>query len=60
MKDFILKSKCPIKMQYDVRGVQTRYVRMPMADQHKPSCVPCLQKPIYNTNTMLLLLHLFL
>ena len=45
-------TNAPIKMQYDVRGVQTRYVRMPIADQHKPSCVPCLQKPIYNTNTM--------
>ena len=42
----------PIKMQYSIRSVPTRYVEMPILDCHKPATVPCQQKPIYNTETM--------
>jgi len=45
-------TNAPIKMEYSIRSVPTRYVLMPTVDQHQPSCVPCLQKPIYNTQTM--------
>ena len=42
----------PIKMQYSIRSVPTRYVEMPILDCHQPATVPCQQKPIYNTETM--------
>ncbi len=45
-------TNAPIKMEYSVRSVPTRYVRMPILDKHEPASVPCLQKPIYNTQTM--------
>ncbi len=45
-------SSAPVKMQYSIRSVPTRYVQMPILDCHKPATVPCQQKPIYNTDTM--------
>jgi hypothetical protein len=45
-------SSAPVKMQYSIRSVPTRYVQMPILDCHKPVTVPCQQKPIYNTDTM--------
>jgi|TARA_B100000795_G_scaffold238389_1_gene199483 hypothetical protein len=45
-------SNAPVKMQYDIRPVQTRYVQMPILDCHKEATVPCLKVPIYNTEQM--------
>ena len=45
-------SNAPIKMQYDIRSVPTRYVQMPILDCHQEATVPCQKKPIYNTETM--------
>jgi len=42
----------PIKMQYSIRPVPTKYVTMPIVDCRRPSNVPCQHKPIYNTQTM--------
>ena len=42
----------PIKMQYSVRPVPTKYVHMPVVDCRRPANVPCLQNPIYNMQTM--------
>ena len=39
-------SSAPVKMQYSIRSVPTRYVQMPILDCHKPATVPCQQKPI--------------
>ena len=45
-------TSAPVKMQYDVRAVPTRYVHMPTIDTHQETSVPCENKPIYNTRTM--------
>lgn len=45
-------TNAPIKMQYNIRSVPTRYVHMPTIDQHQKTSVPCEPKPIYNTNIM--------
>ena len=45
-------TNAPIKMQYDIRAVPTRYVHMPTVDQYQNVSVGCEQKPIYNTQTM--------
>tara|TARA_Y100000996_G_C22321591_1_gene560587 strand:- start:132 stop:644 length:513 start_codon:yes stop_codon:yes gene_type:complete len=42
----------PIKMQYSVRSVPTRYVHMPMLDCRKPSEEGCGNENIYNTKKM--------
>jgi len=42
----------PVKMQYSVRPVPTKYVQMPILDCHTPATVPCKNRPIYNTRTM--------
>tara|TARA_Y100001970_G_scaffold293822_1_gene443522 strand:+ start:1617 stop:2222 length:606 start_codon:yes stop_codon:yes gene_type:complete len=42
----------PIKMQYSIRPVPTKYVNMPIVDCRRPTNVPCQQKPIYNTHQM--------
>lgn len=38
-----------LSMTYGPRPVPTRYVLMPMLDCRKPTNVPCLREPIYNT-----------
>lgn len=45
-------TNAPIKMQYDVRSVPTRYVHMPTIDKHQECSVPCKRMPVYNTQTM--------
>jgi len=45
-------TNAPVKMQYDIRAVPTRYVHMPTIDQHQETSVMCEKKPIYNTKTM--------
>jgi len=42
----------PIKMQYSIRPVPTKYITMPVVDCRRPTNVPCQHKPIYNTQTM--------
>jgi len=42
----------PIKMQYSIRPVPTKYVKMPTVDCHPPTTVPCEKRPVFNTNTM--------
>jgi|TARA_B110000858_G_C17766019_1_gene457096 hypothetical protein len=41
----------PVNMSFGPRPVPTRYVLMPMLDCRKPTEVPCLKFPQYNTNT---------
>ena len=36
-------TNAPIKMQYDIRAVPTRYVHMPTVDQHQNVSVGCEQ-----------------
>lgn len=45
-------TNAPIKMNYSIRPVQTRYVHLPTSDTRKEVTVPCQQKPTYNTKTM--------
>lgn len=45
-------TNAPIKMEYNIRSVPTRYVLMPTIDKYPPESVPCEQKPIYNTQKM--------
>ena len=42
----------PIKMQYSVRSVPTRYVHMPMLDTRKQTQQGCGIQNIYNTDKM--------
>ena len=45
-------TNAPIKMQYSIRAVPTKYVKMPILDCHPAASVPCERKPIYNTRDM--------
>ena len=45
-------TNAPVKMQYSIRPVPTKYIQMPVVDCRRPSTVPCEVKPIYNTQTM--------
>tara|TARA_Y100000741_G_scaffold310896_1_gene254786 strand:+ start:1223 stop:1735 length:513 start_codon:yes stop_codon:yes gene_type:complete len=42
----------PVTMQYDIRGVQTRHVHMPLIDERKKTTVNCKTTPVYNNKLM--------
>ena len=45
-------TSAPVTMQYGVRGVQTRYVHMPLIDERKKPTVVCKTTPVYNNKLM--------
>jgi len=45
-------TSAPVTMQYGIRGVQTRYVHMPVIDERKESTVHCETTPVYNNKLM--------
>lgn len=45
-------TNAPMKMQYGVRSVPTRYVHMPVVDHRIESCISAPKSHVYDTNNM--------